>query len=78
MSLVGPRPMLEWEHALLTERQQRRVEARPGMTGLWQVSGRSDLSMHQMFELDLDYVAISSVWTDIKILTKTPFALLSR
>ena len=72
MALVGPRPALPWEVELLTKEQRRRHTVLPGMTGLWQVSGRNQLSSAQMFALDLEYVDQCSFMTDLKILLSTP------
>jgi lipopolysaccharide/colanic/teichoic acid biosynthesis glycosyltransferase len=71
MSLVGPRPQQEWEVALYTSAAQRRLLVRPGMTGLWQVSGRSDLPFEEAVRLDLYYVDNWSVLADVEILAKT-------
>ena len=71
MSLVGPRPQQEWEVALYTSATERRLLVRPGMTGLWQVSGRSDLSWEEAVRLDLFYVENWSVFADLEILVKT-------
>jgi lipopolysaccharide/colanic/teichoic acid biosynthesis glycosyltransferase len=71
MSVVGPRPSLLWEVKLFTQEQQRRHDVPPGMTGLWQVSGRNRLSMQQMLALDLAYVDRQSTLLDLKILWRT-------
>ena len=71
MSLVGPRPPLAYEVEQYEQWQFHRLQARPGMTGLWQVSGRNRLSYRQMCELDLEYVRQWSLWLDLKILLKT-------
>ncbi|MFP4439697.1 MAG: exopolysaccharide biosynthesis polyprenyl glycosylphosphotransferase [Chloroflexaceae bacterium] len=71
MSLVGPRPAIEREVERYTFEQSRRLHAVPGITGLQQVSGRSDLDFHRWIELDLQYISEQSVWQDIKILLKT-------
>jgi lipopolysaccharide/colanic/teichoic acid biosynthesis glycosyltransferase len=71
MSLVGPRPALDWEHEMFTPEQRRRTEVLPGLTGLWQVSGRSHLATPEMVELDLEYVDRTSGWLDIQILFRT-------
>jgi len=71
MSLVGPRPSLPWEVELYTSEQRRRHECLPGMTGLWQVSGRNRLSIQRMLELDLVYVEQRSLLLDLKILWRT-------
>lgn len=71
MSLVGPRPALEGEVALYEDRVRRRLDVRPGMTGLWQVSGRSDLSWDDTVRLDLYYVNNWSLVQDMVILLRT-------
>lgn len=76
MSLVGPRPALPWEVALFTPDQRRRHASLPGLTGLWQVSGRNRLSMQQMLDLDLAYVEGCTLGRDIAILLRTPAAVL--
>jgi exopolysaccharide biosynthesis polyprenyl glycosylphosphotransferase len=78
MSLVGPRPPLQYEVEQYQSWHRRRVlEAKPGLTGLWQVSGRSRTTFDEMVRLDLRYARSSSVWTDIKILLATPGAVIS-
>jgi lipopolysaccharide/colanic/teichoic acid biosynthesis glycosyltransferase len=77
MSLVGPRPVLPWEVELLQPEDLVRFEVKPGLTGLWQVSGRSRLPMDVAFQLDREYVARQSVWLDVKIMLKTIPALLA-
>jgi lipopolysaccharide/colanic/teichoic acid biosynthesis glycosyltransferase len=76
MSLVGPRPSLPWEAAIYSERQRRRHQCRPGITGLWQVSGRNRLSMPEMIELDLIHVERCSLGLDLMILVRTPRSVL--
>ncbi len=76
MSVVGPRPSLPWEVELFTPEQRRRHECRPGMTGLWQVSGRNRRSMPEMLALDLLYARSRSLWLDLWILCRTPAAVL--
>jgi lipopolysaccharide/colanic/teichoic acid biosynthesis glycosyltransferase len=71
MSLVGPRPGLPEEADLYNDRDAHRVLAIPGMTGLWQVNGRSLLTFEQMVELDIKYAREWSIWMDVKILIKT-------
>jgi lipopolysaccharide/colanic/teichoic acid biosynthesis glycosyltransferase len=71
MSLVGPRPPIPYEFEAYDHWQYDRMQVRPGITGLWQVSGRSQLSYRQMCELDLDYVRRWSVWLDLRILLRT-------
>lgn len=78
MSLVGPRPFIPIESEALTDWSARRFEVRPGMTGQWQVSGRSDASFEELQLMDFHYVASWSLWWDMRILWKTPRAVLSR
>jgi exopolysaccharide biosynthesis polyprenyl glycosylphosphotransferase len=77
MSLVGPRPPLAYEYEEYKIWHRRRVlEAKPGITGLWQVKGRSRVRFDDMVRLDLEYVRTWSLWLDIQILAKTPRAVL--
>lgn len=78
MSLVGPRPALAFEVELYTNRQRRRLDVRPGMTGLWQVSGRNRLPILQMLELDAQYAERWTFTQDLRILLRTLPALLRR
>lgn len=71
MSLVGPRPGLPREVVNYQEWQYRRLEITPGLTGLWQVSGRSSISFEEMTKLDIYYVDHWSLWLDLKILIMT-------
>lgn len=71
MSLVGPRPALEEEYEKYTEVEKKRLKVKPGLTGLWQVNGRSNVDFDTMIALDLDYIARRSVWLNIAILAKT-------
>lgn len=78
MSLVGPRPALPWEAKMwpsVYPEYRRRFEVRPGMTGLWQVSGRSRLSVREWLYLDADYVRRRSLLLDLVILARTLPAL---
>jgi lipopolysaccharide/colanic/teichoic acid biosynthesis glycosyltransferase len=79
MSLVGPRPPVPEEVARYDRQQQRRLSIRPGLTGTWQVSGRSDVDFDAWVRLDLEYIDNWSPWLDLKILLKTvPAVLLGR
>ena len=78
MSLVGPRPALEYELQYYRPGHFERFAVKPGMTGLWQVSGRNQLGFAEMLELDAEYARSSNLWTDIKILAKTPMAAISK
>ncbi len=78
MSLVGPRPPVPYEFEVYDVWHRRRVlEVKPGVTGLWQVSGRSRLTFDEMVRLDLQYCKSWSLWLDLKILFATPRAVLS-
>ncbi|HZH27643.1 MAG TPA: sugar transferase [Azospirillaceae bacterium] len=75
MSLVGPRPSLPWEVELYTLEQRRRHDCLPGMTGLWQVSGRNRIPMPEMLALDVAYARSRSLALDLWILVRTPYAV---
>jgi exopolysaccharide biosynthesis polyprenyl glycosylphosphotransferase len=72
MALVGPRPFVRAESSAIDGPASRRFEVRPGMTGLWQVSGRSELTFDELRRLDYLYVASWSIWWDLRILWVTP------
>jgi lipopolysaccharide/colanic/teichoic acid biosynthesis glycosyltransferase len=76
MSLVGPRPTLAYQVERYTTRQRRRLEVKPGITGWAQVNGRARLPWNDRIELDVWYVEHRSPWLDVKILARTPLALL--
>ncbi len=76
MSLVGPRPPLPEEVAQYTPYQRLRLEVTPGLTGIWQISGRSEIPFAQQVEMDLEYIANQSFWYDMVILLKTIPAVL--
>lgn len=71
MSLVGPRPPIPYEVELYQEWHRARFHIKPGITGLWQVSGRNRLNFEQMVQLDLYYIENWSLWLELKILLKT-------
>jgi lipopolysaccharide/colanic/teichoic acid biosynthesis glycosyltransferase len=78
MSLVGPRPPLPYEFEAYDVWHRRRVlEVKPGITGLWQVNGRSRLRFDEMVRLDLQYARTWSPWLDLRILMRTPGAVMS-
>jgi lipopolysaccharide/colanic/teichoic acid biosynthesis glycosyltransferase len=78
MSLVGPRPPIRYEFDCYQLWHRRRIlEARPGITGLWQVNGRSRTSFDEMVRMDLQYIKKRSLWIDLKILLKTPYAMVA-
>ena len=71
MSLVGPRPELPWEAELFEERYRKRFGVKPGISGLWQVSGRSKLTMREALELDIEYADRQSLALDLSIILRT-------
>ncbi|MDQ0482430.1 lipopolysaccharide/colanic/teichoic acid biosynthesis glycosyltransferase [Alkalihalobacillus hemicentroti] len=75
MSLVGPRPPLPREVSDYTDYEKQRLLVTPGCTGLWQVSGRSNIGFKEMVELDLEYIADRSISRDIAIIIRTIFVL---
>jgi lipopolysaccharide/colanic/teichoic acid biosynthesis glycosyltransferase len=78
MSLVGPRPPIGYEVDQYEPWHRRRVmDVKPGMTGLWQIAGRSRTTFDQMVRLDLRYAKTCSLWNDIRILFATPGAMIS-
>jgi len=77
MSLVGPRPCTPYEFDLFSPRHKRRCEAPPGLTGLWQVSGKNRTTFEEMINLDLYYAGHLSLWQDLKIILLTLPAILA-
>lgn len=75
MSLVGPRPEVPELVKLYTPQQHQRLKVLPGVTGLAQVNGRSELTLGETMGFDLDYVRSWSIWLDLKILWKTVFVV---
>ena len=78
MSLVGPRPCIPYEYVGYTDEQKRRVLAYPGMTGLWQVSGKNRTTFEEMVDLDIRYAQTKSLWMDLSILIRTPLVLITQ
>jgi len=75
MSLIGPRPTLQYQVERYTDRQRRRLEVKPGITGWAQIHGRAKLPWEERIELDVWYVEHRSPWVDLRILLRTPLAL---
>jgi lipopolysaccharide/colanic/teichoic acid biosynthesis glycosyltransferase len=75
MSLIGPRPTLLYQVEAYTDRQRRRLEVKPGLTGWAQIHGRAEVPWDDRIELDLWYVEHRSPWVDLKILARTPVVL---
>lgn len=79
MSLVGPRPPVPREVALYTLADRRRLDVTPGLTCIWQVSGRGEIPFEQQVELDIEYIESQSIWTDLTLVVKTiPAVLLGK
>jgi lipopolysaccharide/colanic/teichoic acid biosynthesis glycosyltransferase len=77
MSLVGPRPAISYEVEDYEPWHMQRLEAKPGITGLWQVTARSSVDFDEMVDLDIHYIRNQSILLDLKILFATPFAVFS-
>jgi lipopolysaccharide/colanic/teichoic acid biosynthesis glycosyltransferase len=79
MTLVGPRPPLTYEVELYSEREWLRLSGKPGLTGTWQVYGRSRVTFQNMIEMDIAYLQNQSFWKDLKLIALTiPVMLLGR
>jgi lipopolysaccharide/colanic/teichoic acid biosynthesis glycosyltransferase len=78
MSLVGPRPLPVRDYHRLEAWHRRRYHILPGVTGLWQIAGRSDLTFDDLVRLDFYYLENWSIWLDVSILFKTPAAVFSQ
>ncbi len=78
MSLVGPRPLVDCELEHCNELQLKRLYVKPGLTGLAQIEGRTDITFEKLMALDLDYVKNRSLWLDVKILFKTVVKVIRR
>jgi lipopolysaccharide/colanic/teichoic acid biosynthesis glycosyltransferase len=76
MSLVGPRPPIDYEVDAYPRHWFERFAVKPGLTGLWQVSGRSELTLEEMIALDIEYVRTRSFWLNVRILFRTVPAVL--
>jgi len=77
MSLVGPRPAIPYEVEMYKPWHYRRLETKPGITGLWQVTARSTADFDEIVKLDIQYIEQQSFWLDLKILMRTPLTVLS-
>ena len=75
MSLIGPRPPIPYEVANYPQWYMNRFDVTPGLTGLWQISGKNQLGFNQMIRLDIQYAMQRSFWLDLKILLLTPYAI---
>jgi lipopolysaccharide/colanic/teichoic acid biosynthesis glycosyltransferase len=77
MSLVGPRPAIPYEVEMYKPWHRKRLETKPGMTGLWQVTARCSRDFDDSIRLDIQYIEEQSFWLDLKILIKTPWVVIS-
>jgi lipopolysaccharide/colanic/teichoic acid biosynthesis glycosyltransferase len=78
MSLAGPRPVLGYEVEIYPAWFEERFAVKPGMTGLWQVSGRNERTYEEMVRLDIEYVRRQSLWLDLSILARTGWTVVTR
>jgi len=78
MSIVGPRPCIPYEYDLYEPWQRHRCDAPPGLTGLWQVSGKNRTTFDQMVRLDIEYARRMGLWLDVCILARTPLAIVQQ
>jgi len=78
MSLVGPRPCVPYEYEAYRPWQKERIKGLPGLTGLWQVSGKNKTTFDEMIHLDISYLRSKSIWLDLGIMLKTAPALLQQ
>jgi lipopolysaccharide/colanic/teichoic acid biosynthesis glycosyltransferase len=78
MSLVGPRPVIEYEVEQYPDWYLRRFAVKPGLTGLWQVSGRNEKTYEEMVRYDIDYAERRSLWLDLRILARTALVVMRR
>jgi len=76
MSLIGPRPAIPYEVEMYKPWYFHRFEAKPGLTGLWQVVARNSADFEEMVKLDIEYVKNQSFWLDLKIMVMTPYVIL--
>ncbi len=77
MSLVGPRPPLDYEVANYSARDWLRLSGKPGLTGTWQVYGRSKVPFQKMVEMDIEYLQQQSLWQDLRLIALTPGVMIS-
>jgi exopolysaccharide production protein ExoY len=78
MSFVGPRPCIRYEYEKYSDDDRKRVNAVPGLTGLWQVSGKNDTTFREMVQLDVEYASRLSFWRDLSIMLRTGPVLLDQ
>lgn len=78
MSIVGPRPSLQYEFDVYEEWHKKRLAVLPGITGLWQVTAHNSVPFNEMVQIDLNYIQKASLWLDLKIMLLTPVEMLRK
>ena len=78
MSIVGPRPIIKAELKMYKKDANKFLSIKPGITGLWQVSGRNEISYNERVALDMKYIDNKNIWLDIKIIFKTVWVMIAR
>jgi lipopolysaccharide/colanic/teichoic acid biosynthesis glycosyltransferase len=78
MSIVGPRPSLDYEFELYEDWHKNRLSVLPGITGVWQVTAHNEVSFSEMVQIDIDYIQKANLWLDLKIMLLTPIEMLKK
>lgn len=78
MSIVGPRPSLDYELEVYEEWHKQRLAVLPGITGVWQVTAHNAVSFNEMVQIDIDYIQKASLWLDLKVMLLTPIEMLKK
>jgi lipopolysaccharide/colanic/teichoic acid biosynthesis glycosyltransferase len=78
MSMVGPRPSLDYELEVYEDWHKKRLAVLPGITGVWQVTAHNSVSFNEMVQIDIDYIQNASIWLDLKVMLLTPIEMLKK
>lgn len=78
MSMVGPRPSLDYELEVYEEWHKKRLSVLPGITGVWQVTAHNTVPFNEMVQIDIDYIQKANLWLDLKIMLQTPIEMLRK
>lgn len=78
MSMVGPRPSLDYELEVYEEWHKQRLSVLPGITGVWQVTAHNSVPFNEMVQIDLDYIQKANLWLDLKVMLLTPIEMLKK
>ena len=78
MSIVGPRPSLDYELEVYEDWHKNRLAVLPGITGVWQVTAHNAVSFNEMVQIDLDYIQKANIWLDLKVMLLTPIEMLKK